>query len=71
MSKIIKASGGIAYETDSGYESQEDWPPQAGNLALIKILDEIARILTINGDETLARITLEEAIARTQQALVV
>jgi hypothetical protein len=71
MSKIIKASGGIAYETDSGYESQEDWPPQAGNLALIEILDEIARILTINGDEALARTTLEDAITRTQQALVV
>lgn len=66
MSTIIKSSGGIAFITDSGYDSQEDWPLQDGNVVLLQMLDELGRIFTINGDADLARRTLEEAIQRTQ-----
>lgn len=69
MSKIIKSSGGIAFVTDSGYDSQEDWPSQDGTVVLLQMLDELGRIFAINGDADLARSTLEEAIKRTQSDL--
>lgn len=69
MSTIIKSSGGIQFETDSGYESRDDWPPMNGNTALVAMLDELGRIMTINGEADLARSTLEEAIKRTQADL--
>jgi histidinol phosphatase-like PHP family hydrolase len=69
MSKIIKSSGSIEFETDSGYESTESWPSMDGNKVLIQMIDELGRVLTINGDADLARSTLEEAINRTQADL--
>jgi hypothetical protein len=69
MRKIIKSSGHIQFETDSGYESEDMWPSKDGNSALVGMLDEIGRILTINGDADLARTTLETAIQRTQADL--
>ncbi|OBR52367.1 hypothetical protein [Paraburkholderia tropica] len=69
MSKIIKSSGSILFETDSGYESEESWPAQEDTSSLIGMLDELGRILAINGEADLARSTLEQAIARTQADL--
>jgi hypothetical protein len=69
MSKIIKSSGNIEFETDSGYESQESWPATDGHGVLLQMIDELGRILTINGEADIARSTLEEAIKRTQQDL--
>jgi hypothetical protein len=69
MSTIIKSSGGIAYETDTGYESQEDWPDMHGTDGLFEMLDEITRILTINGDADRVRRFVDATIQRTQQAL--
>jgi hypothetical protein len=65
MSKIIESSGRISFETDSGYSSQEDWPPMPGAEGLLVVIDEIGRVLTINGDADKARETLEAAIKRT------
>lgn len=70
MSKIIKSSGSIEFETDSGYQSQESWPPVEGSGGLLQMIDELGRILTINGESDIARSTLEDAIKRTQQDLV-
>jgi hypothetical protein len=69
MSKILKSSGSIEFETETGYESQESWPPVDGSGGLLQMIDELGRILTINGDADVARSALEEAIKRTQQDL--
>jgi hypothetical protein len=69
MSKIIQCSARIAFETDSGYSSQDDFPPTDGSKSLFDVLDEIGRILTINGEADAARLALSEAIERTQKDL--
>ena len=69
MNKITESWGGLAFITDSGYDSQQDWPRQPGNIAFLEILDELGRVLTINGEADLARTTLEEAIKRTEASL--
>lgn len=69
MSKIISASGSIEFETDSGYSSQDGWPSMEGSKVLLQMIDELGRILAINGEADLARSALEEAIVRTQKDL--
>lgn len=69
MSNITQSSARIEFETSTGYSSIDDFPPVTGNKSLLDALDEIGRILTIDGHADTARATLEAAIMRTAKDL--
>jgi hypothetical protein len=50
MSKIAKSFVRVQVETDTGYESNEEWGPNHGSMQLKLALIEIVRLLTINGE---------------------
>lgn len=66
MSKIKKSGVEITFETTTGYSSREGRrsPSDAG--ALLWALDEIGRVMTIDGRADAARQALDEAIKRTE-----
>lgn len=68
-SKITQSSVRVEFETSTGYSSIDDFPPTPGSKSLLDALDEIGRILTINGDADIARAALEAAIMRTALAI--
>ncbi|MGO4763851.1 hypothetical protein AB4120_15040 [Cupriavidus sp. 2KB_3] len=63
MSKLIETSAWVCIETDTGYVSQEEFPPCKDDPAepLLLALDEIVRVLTVAGRH-------EEALRKAQQA---
>jgi len=50
MSKIVKSFVKVSIETDTGYESNEEWGPNHGSQQLKNALVEIVRLLTFNGE---------------------
>ena len=59
MSKLTLTTATVHIETDSGYVSTEQFPPQADDPAepLLLALDEIVRVLTVagRGDEAIRK----------------
>ncbi len=69
MNRIKKASATINFETESGYKSRAGSQNQPGIDALLWAVDEIGRIMTIDGSAARAREVLDAAINRTQTDL--
>lgn len=69
MSKIKKASCTVAFETANGYESRAGSQNKPGATALLWALDEIGRVMTVDGQSDAARAALEAAISRTESDL--
>ncbi|MBN3757163.1 hypothetical protein G3N95_29770 [Paraburkholderia sp. Tr-20389] len=69
MSQIIKSTTKVYFKTDRGYESDGGSTNQDGIGALLWALDEIGRVMTIDGQEDAARDALEAAIRRTEADL--
>ncbi|PVY34608.1 hypothetical protein C7413_107144 [Paraburkholderia silvatlantica] len=59
----------VAIETASGYSSRAGSNNKRGVTALLWALDEIARVMTIDGRAGEARDCVNKAIARTQRDL--
>lgn len=69
MSEIKKASCSVSFVTVNGYESRAGSQNKPGVTALLWALDEIGRVMTVDGQTDAAREALEAAIQRTQSDL--
>ena len=69
MSEIKKASCSVSFVTVDGYESRAGSQNKPGVTALLWALDEIGRVMTVDGQTDAAREALEAAIQRTQSDL--
>jgi hypothetical protein len=69
MSLIIKASTMVSITTASGHEARAGSNNKRGVTALLWALDELGRVMTIDGRAEEAREALNRAIERTQRDL--
>ena len=69
MSEIIKSTTKVYFKTGRGYASDGGSTNQDGVGALLWALDEIGRVMTIDGQANAARDALETAIRRTEADL--
>jgi hypothetical protein len=71
MSTIVKSRVQVAFDTDTGYVSEETWSNSSDDatLPLKGALREIARVLTINGEGDEAVRLVAEAKAAVEEYL--
>jgi hypothetical protein len=69
LNRITKASTMVSIETSNGFASRAGSNNKRGVTALLWALDELGRVMTIDGRADEARATLDKAIERTQRDL--